>query len=179
MSVPERLRYESSWRYISLAERLAGECLEFAARSVAARHKQLLGIPLVDCAQKALYHVRASYRITVTSDETLAESRRHLQKAIAHIDHLESLLDMWFNVTCKESIRHLVKHLESPERPKGKVLKELAASDAESDRAYAKKIKNENRFVRFIELIDLERGYIEGVMKKEAQSMSERRGSRG
>ena len=179
MGVPERLRYESSWKYISLAERLAGECLEFAARNVAARHRKLLGAPVVDCAQKTLYHVRASYRVTVTSEQTLEESKRHLQKAMAHLDHLESLLDMWFNVTCKESIRRLIKHLESPDRPKGEDLKRLAGSDVETERAYAKKVKNENRFVRLIELIDLERGYIEGVMKKEAQSLSERRESRG
>ena len=148
MSVPENLRRDSHYKFVEAARRIGGEVVEFAARSVASRHRHLLGRPMVKHAEKALYHVKAARRIAVKNKATWKESRKHLNKAIYQLDQVEACMDMWFNEACKENVTKLLTRYDDPGRPKG---------------------KDENRYIRIVWLIDNERGYIAGVREKEAK----------
>ena len=169
MSVPENLRRDSHYKFVEAARRIGGEVVEFAARSVASRHRHLLGRPMVKHAEKALYHVKAARRIAVKNKATWKESRKHLNKAIYQLDQVEACMDMWFNEACKENVTKLLTRYDDPGRPKGEELENLAKSEKPEDRELAKLIKDENRYIRIVWLIDNERGYIAGVREKEAK----------
>ena len=136
--------------------RLSGVVGEFVARKVPARHKGSIGRMMVYHADFLLYEVQASHRVWVATEEDLKRRNDHLAEARGHADHLESLMHSWFNIEVKESVATLLKRLDDENRPHGSELHDLP-------KKASRKIKDENLFVKIVELIDNERAALNGM----------------
>lgn len=97
MGVPKSARQVSGMDYIDICRRICEELFRWC-NHLPKRYAFRLLNPLCEHATEALYHVKAANKVYVLDRATYEKRRGHLLAAECELAHVETMLDILFDV---------------------------------------------------------------------------------
>jgi hypothetical protein len=138
MAVPKSKRGISRMQYIESTKKLACAIFRYS-NTLPKRYAFRMANPLVEHAFEALYEVKAANSTYVKDYDSYLARRAHLKIAQTHLDHVETLLDVLYDVVEKKSEHQFVTFAQMLEECK-KLISGVMKKDTD---AYNKAAKQE------------------------------------
>lgn len=171
MSVPKSERKTSTMEYIATARKLAAKVFRYS-NGLPKRYAFRLGNPLFEHAQEVVFHVNAANQTYVNDRAGFEQRRMHLNEAQAHLQHVESYLDILREVTQQLHDEELHR-LDAKLAEVGLSVRDVDNADVRDALKKLPKAPNENVYAEFAELIASERSLIGGVKKNDTAKYKE------
>lgn len=159
--------------YIATAKKLAAKVFRYS-NGLPKRYAFKLGNPVFEHAAEVVYHCSAANLTYVKDDASFALRRNHLTEAEGHLQHVECLLGILYEVTMQIHDEELSR-LDAKLAERGLSVHDVMHPDVAQALKSIQKAPNENVFGEFADMIELERNLIRGVKTRDTQAYNRMR----
>lgn len=157
--------------YIATARKLAAKVFRYS-NGLPKRYAFKLGNPVFEHAAEVVYHCNAANQVYVNDRAGYEQRRAHLNEAQAHLQHVESLLSILYEVTMQLHDEEL-RRADAKLAQIGLSVHDTQHPDVQRALKAIPKAPNENVFGEFADMIAKERALIGGVKKNDTQKFKD------